>query len=313
MAKVRPKPKKKKAKPLTAAQVEKRRRVLKLVVGGLGIVAAIGVSLIGYSALADHVGTHYTTVEARPAIILRDRPVWMTDIIATEIAQQIAGVVPDRSSTLDHKLLVNIYDVLRNNAWIQKVEQVRRAQVDGQDTLIIHCDYRTPRAIVRWEDASGGSYRLVAQDSVLLPPTYTWNQVRPILVGQGTGSNLRVLVGVLKAPPDRPGETWIGEDLSAGLDLAALLHEVPAARDITIIDVTNVAERARRGQPQIVLRTKHDTEIWWGRPPRSNDFLVEPTPQEKLAVLAEAARRFKGEYPQRIDLRRDGGSFSMAP
>ena len=45
-------------------------------------------------------------------------------------------------------------------------------------------------------------------------------------------------------------------------------------------------------------------------PPRSNDFLVEPTPQEKLAVLAEAARRFKGQYPQRIDLRRDGGAFS---
>jgi hypothetical protein len=312
MAKVRPKLKKKKAKPLTSAQAEKRRRVLKLTVGGLGIVAAIGVSLIGYDALADHVGTRYTVVDARPAIILSNRPLWMTDAIATDIAQKIAGVIPDRSSTLDHKLLVSIHDILRNDAWIQKVEQVRRVQVDGQDTLIIGCHYRTPQAIVHWEDASGASYRLVAHDSVLLPPTYTWDQVRPILVGQGTGSNLRVLVGILKGPPDKAGETWIGEDLSAGLDVAGLLHELPTTRDITIIDVTNVAERARRGQPQIVLRTKHDTEIWWGRPPQSNDFLVEPTPNEKLAVLAEAARRFKGQYPQRIDLRRDGGSFSLA-
>src|SRR5690606_25790604 len=167
-------------------------------------------------------------VDERPDIILSNRPLWMTDAIALDIARKIARVVPDRSSTLDHKLLVAVHDVLRDDAWIQKVEQVRRVQVNGQDTLVIGCHYRTPQAIVGWEDAGGASYRPVAQDSVLLPPTYTWDQVRPILVGQGTGSNLRVLMGILQAPPEKAGQTWIGEDLAAGLDVAALLHELPA-------------------------------------------------------------------------------------
>ena len=46
---------KKKPKPLTAAQVERRRRTWRLVIHGCAIVVAVGLFLIGYNALAAHV------------------------------------------------------------------------------------------------------------------------------------------------------------------------------------------------------------------------------------------------------------------
>ena len=80
--------------------------------------------------------------------------------------------------------------------------------------------------------------------------------------------------------------------------------------------MSNFAERRVRWTPgpreqwaaQIVLRTKADTDVFWGRQPEANDFLVEVSPQTKLANLEAVARHFHGRpWPGWVDLRADNG------
>ena len=241
-----------------------------------------------------------------------NRPAWMTDAIAADLAGRLAAALPPRGSTLDHDLLVRLGQMLHDDAWVSRVNSVRRLNVTGRDTIRVDCDYRTPLAIVQWDDGRETSYRLVARDGALLPPTYGPQAVRAIINGGDATTNLRVVVGVAKKPPSDAGEKWDAADLKAGLDVAALLNGVAAARDVTVIDVSNFAERRirwsagarERWAAQVVLRTKADTVVFWGRPPEANDFLVEVSPQTKLANLQAVAKHFHGRpWPEWVDLR----------
>ena len=224
----------------------------------------------------------------------------MNDAIAADLAGRLAGELPAEGSTLDHDLLVHLGHLLHDDAWVSRVNSVRRTSASGRDTIRIDCDYRTPLAIVQWDDGRQTSYRLVARDGVLLPPTYDARAAGAILNGGDATTNLRVIVGVAVPPPDKAGDAWDAPDLVAGLDVAALLNGVAAARDVTQIDVGNFAERRVRWSAgarekwaaQVVLRTKANTVLFWGRPPEASDFLVEVTPQTKLANLEAVARHF---------------------
>ena len=319
MAKVRldsPKKAKPKAKPkvapLTPEQREHRRKVLSRLVNGLALAVVLGGACIGYNALAGHVAETYAVVERPPAITLVNRPAWMNDALAGDLAAKIADALPQRGSTLDHDLLVRLAGLLDADAWVKRVNRVRRTSVRGRDTLLIDCDYRTPLAIVQWQDGRETSYRLVARDGVLLPPTYAGPAVRAIIDGGDATTNLRVITGVAKPPPAESGGAWDAPDLKAGLDVAALLNGVAAARDITVIDVSNYAERRirwsagakERWAAQVVLRTKIYGVVFWGRPPEASDFLVEVPPQTKLANLEAVAKHFHGRpWPEWVDLR----------
>ena len=324
MAKVRldnakkPKPKAKpKVAPLTPEQRERRRRLLSRGVNGLALAVVLGGSAIGYNALASHVKETYAVVARRPTITLVNRPGWMSDALAGDLAAKLADAVPARSSTLDRDLLVRLGGVLEADAWVRGVNRVRRANVNGRDTILVDCDYRTPLAIVQWGDGREMSYRLVARDGVLLPPTYTGPAVRAIIDGGDATTNLRVVTGVAQPPPADAGLAWDAADLRAGLDVAALLNGVAAARDITVVDVSNFAERRirwsagakERWAAQIVLRTKANDVVFWGRPPEANDFLVEVPPQTKLANLNAVAKHFRGRpWPEWVDLRAEHDS-----
>ena len=115
MAKVRldrskkPKPKTHvKVAQLTPEQRERRRRVLSRLVNGLALAVVLGGSCIGYNALAAHVRVTYAVVNRPPAVTLLNRPAWMGDAIAADLAGRVAAALPPRGSTLDHDLLVRV-------------------------------------------------------------------------------------------------------------------------------------------------------------------------------------------------------------
>ena len=151
---------------------------------------------------------------------------------------------------------------------------------------------------------------------MLLPLTYTTDELAALADGRrsANGTNLRVIHGVGVGPP-APGELWPGTAMRAGIDLATLFHGEPAAAEVAVIDVAGVADPRVRNthEPRescpVVLRTTADTALYWGRPPRSQDFLVEARTEDKLANLREAHRQYleTGRWPAWVDLRIEDG------
>ncbi len=308
MAKVRPQSRRKidKPKPLTPEQIERRKRWTRRLVHACGVVAVVGAFAIGYRALGEHVRQEYAVVEQPPALVLVNRPIWMNDRLAAEVAGRLARALPARGSTLDRGLLVKLHDILAADAWIERVNGIRRSSIDGRDSILIDCAYRTPLAIARWNNGRETVYQLVAANAVLLPIRYEPAEVQAILDGADRSTNLRVITGLVRPPPGNAGARWDSPQLRAGLDVAALLHDQPAARDISLIDVSNVGSS---DAAQVILWTTSKTEIRWGQPPAATDFLVEASPQTKLAHLRTVYETFRGEYPRWVDLRFDAVKY----
>ena len=86
-----------------------------------------------------------------PNVVLKNRPVWMSDFLAEQIAKTArpAGT----HSAFDHQLLVDTVALLRANPWIRDVRQVRRAY--GRKPGVIEAP---PETGVRWggEDLQAG-------------------------------------------------------------------------------------------------------------------------------------------------------------
>ena len=263
-----------------------RRAVGLLVLHGL--VAAALVYGLWYATAASKQYVEQQFADAPPgplAVELVDRPAWMSDYLA----RQIAATVPRRSaSPFDHALLVDAVNRLRANPWVREVRQVRRAygQAAG-DTLVVDCDYRAPIALVRW----GQYYWLVDNDGFKLPEPFTEAELPQVTGGRDGHTELRVVTGVRQPPPET-GHRWPGGDLSAALDMAKLFHGKPYLDGVSGIDVSNYAGRQDRAAPQVVLDTRDDTQVWWGRPPLARDFLVEVSVARKLAVLQAVVRQF---------------------
>src|SRR3954470_23289391 len=61
---------------------------------------------------------------APPALVLKNRPAWMSEALADQI---IRSVRPKTAkSALDHQLVAQIGQTLEHNAWVKQVKQVKR-------------------------------------------------------------------------------------------------------------------------------------------------------------------------------------------
>lgn len=250
----------------------------------IGLGAAIGLWWVSRA-----VERTYLLAADPPQVVLKNRPAWMTDFLATQIAQSARP--RGAHSALDHDILRNMVDKLQTNPWVRQVRQVRR--VFGQrpgDTLEIDCEYRTPVALVAW----GLDYYLVDGDAVLLPEKFSPKDLpRVMFTGEGTRrqTNIRVVEAVKSQRPVEPGQKWAGADLAAGLGLARLLCGQSCAEEITRINVENFAGRKDNTAPQLVLKTLYNTEIRWGEPVDAA-FHVELAPQQKLKRLAAVREQY---------------------
>ncbi len=290
-------------KPVDPAAVALRRRIT---LHAMGIILFCGALAGGFIALKRYVDKSVVFSAHPPKVVLMHRPVWMSDFLADQIAAAARPL--GAHSAFDHQMLVDVTDMLRSDIrispWIRKVNQVRLAYTHAPgDTLQIDCDYRVPIALVHVQDA----YYLVDEQGILLPEQYDASQLSRILFGADGHTNIRIIDGVQNPKPKLPGQRWKGDDLAAGLQLVKLLYALPYAEDIVKVDVSNFQGRRDPRDAQLVLLTKYDTEIRWGRPVNAKDFFVEVPAAEKLEHMQRVYaqyHRVDGHFPW-IDLRFD--------
>jgi len=221
-----------------------------------------------------------------PAVVLKNRPVWMSEFLAASIAESVrpAGA----HSSFDHQMLVDRVAMLKTNPWIKNVRQVRRTYGERPgDSLEIDCDYRAPIALVRWRN----DYWLVDGDGVKLPERFAAADVPKIVIGRDGHTNIRVVEGIQRPPP-LAGKNWGGDDLAAGLEMVKRLYGLAFADEIVKVNVANFGGRVDLREAQVVLGTKNLTEIRWGRPIGSKDDFIEVNADRKLDYIRQVYEEF---------------------
>ncbi|HTL27944.1 MAG TPA: hypothetical protein VL282_01935 [Tepidisphaeraceae bacterium] len=280
---------KQKTKPIPVAkkpvdpEVAKRRRRITIhtlcaIIFLAGIVAA-------FHFTRQYVDKKVAFSTQPPTIVLANRPVWMTDLLAEQIIRSVkpAGTY----SAFDAQMLADRVAILKANPWIKEVKQVRRVYGNAPgDTIEIDCDYRAPIALIHW----GEYFWLIDGDGVRLPEQFTVQHIKSIVYGQDKKLNIRIIEGVSK-PPVEAGHKWPGEDLAAAIDMVKLLYGQPYAEEIVKIDVGNFEGRNDMKDPQIALVTKYNTTIRWGEP-LNLKFFVEAPPAVKLERLQEIYKQY---------------------
>lgn len=248
----------------------------------------VATSIAGYLKVRSYVIARLGALPVRPTVMLKNQPVWMSAYLAQSIANSVRPASP--SSPFDKQVLVDAYNALAINPWIKHVNEVRRVYgTSPGDRLEIDCVYRTPAALVQ----VGDQYTLVANDGAVLPEEFSANDLPRVMFTSATAGShtqLRIIQGVTEHPT-KVGAVWSGDDLAAGLRMANLLANLPFADDILRIDVSNVAGRQDARSPWIVLVTKANTQIRWGRPPGNDDF-TEISPATKLVHLEQIYARY---------------------
>jgi len=270
-----------------------------------GLVAAIllGACAAGLYYARQYVEQNAARPTAPPTIVFTNKPAWMTDRVARQLAASFRP--PDAKSVFDRDLLVSVSQTLKANPWIAQLRQVRRIYREGPgDTIEVDCDFRAPMALARFE----ADYWFVDAHGIKLPERFGGNDLPFIVYGPNGSTNIRVIDGIHYAPPREPGEKWVGDDLAAGLELVCRLYDQPCAQEIVKVDVSNFHGRVDAREAHIVLVTKYNTEVRWGRPWTATDSFIEVAPERKLAqmqrVLAQYGRVDAGLAS--IDLRFDG-------
>lgn len=253
---------------------------------GVGLVLLIGAIIAGAKFSRGYVERKVAVQTKPPTVVLKDRPSWMSDVLADQIT---AAVQPDKAhSTFDHQVLIETAKKLQANPWVEKVRLVRRGyDKTAGDTLEIDAVYRTPVALVKW----GDYYSLIDNQGVKLPEQYPKTVVERIVRGRDGRINIRVIEGVFEPPPD-PGKTWRGDDVQAGLQMVKLLFDKPFAQDIYKVNVQNFARRKSAKEAQLTLKTRYGTEIRWGRPPSAADFFIEVSTDQKLDSLQQIYQQY---------------------
>jgi hypothetical protein len=289
---------KKKPKTVRVNNPQRRAAARKIILHCTGVIVLTTLLGVGFHFMRRNVEKVIAYPDRPPRVVMKDRPSWMSDALATQILNSVKPT--ELHSAFDRQLLVDTADVLRNNPWVKDVKEVRRAYgLKPADTLEIDCEFRAPIALVHWKDF----YWLVDGDGVKLPEQFTQKQLASV--------NLQVIEGVTQ-PPVESGKKWPGEDLMAGLDLVKILYGRDFSDEILKIDVSNFNGRIDSQEAQLSLVTKYDTRIRWGRPLNSKDAFVEVPTAQKLQYLEQTYtqyHRVDGGKPA-IDIRFDRITYS---
>jgi cell division septal protein FtsQ len=269
--------KKKRAQPRRRAGLDEAKPWdPKRTLAGLKVLGVFAVAIglvIGWrysqDYLLSYVQRHHQVPMTADSVVLVDAPAWMSEDIRAQVRQAaIKHIDPD---PMDGQSLRNAAAALRENPWVQRVDQVAR-RYGGR--VLVSADYRRPVAVVQSRDG----YHLIDNQGVCLPGLYQENQAKRLGLVQ--------LTGVSSAPPAQAGEVWPGEDVQAGLALIRLLADEPYLDNVLAFDVSH---RDARGRLRLVLKT-HDGTVRWGLPP-GEEHSIEPDAQVKLGWLRQLARR----------------------
>lgn len=262
------------------------RARLRVILQGVAVFLVLILAGVGWYFLQRHVDRRVTFSTVPPRVVLLSRPPWMSDALAGHI---ISLAQPQGAhSAFDHQMLVDIHAALRASEWVKDVRAVRRAFNEKPgDTIEIDCTFRAPMALVKW----GDYFWEVDAEGYLLPEHFLSADVPRVMLSTTGSVNLRIIEGVKRSPP-MSGALWLGEDLAAGLGMVRLLYGQPFAEEILKVNVNNFAGRVNAREAQVVLVTRHATEVRWGRPAGAKDFFVEIPPAKKLDNLRKIVQQF---------------------
>lgn len=264
-----------------------------------GVVAALGATAmgIGFSKLRVFVENRYATPVRPPQVVLKHQPAWMDRTLLERILRTARP--GNATSAFDRLTLREVCDQLTSDInvapYIEKVNQIRRVYGGAPgDTIELDITFRAPVALVRW----GDDYWHVDSNGFRLVHSFKIDQLPRAMLADDGRIVTRVITGV-RTPPADAGRVWPGADLQAGLELLRLIHNRPFAQEIRSVDVSNFAGRVDPAAAQLVMKTRYDTEVRWGRPIESKGGFVEIDDNRKLATL----ERIVAEYG-RIDASR---------
>ena len=249
-----------------------------------GVVAAVAAAVFSLASLRRHVASLPRFQVNVGSIAVANAPDWVQgDLIKRDLRLQL---IPEHANILDPGLipgLVSKYqstdrDIRKKLHWLREITHVRKKY---PNTLELKLSLRKPVACVR----QGSREFLTDSLGVRLPARYYKQAGQPEL--------MRV-IGLEGRAPDE-GERWIDSEALLG-GLSAVEHisneEVRYKAGITTVDVSNFAGRKAETESRIVLWTKMQTRILWGRSDRNKKF-GDLTYQDKLENLGRALR----EYP----------------
>jgi hypothetical protein len=259
-------------------------------------------------------------------IELVDRPAWMPDALAGDIARALR---PAEQPFADPTLCRTIHDRAEAHPWVASVRQVRRISRRRDSLVRVTANFRQPVARVQQDtrvwfvDAAG----------VVLPyhqtPRFaaaferngrtawrTFSRREDIPIGvEAQLLHYIVIQGVAAAPP-QPGRPWPGDDLAAALRLVKLVRPQPWSNQITVADVRNHAKRISHTEPEYRLYAYLQvpgedgrlTDIRFGRFPHPDGGDCVISPRRKVEYLdryvAGHGGRLAGLH-EYIDLRYD--------
>jgi hypothetical protein len=224
---------------------------------------------------------------------LGDPPAWSPEEMRSELAAlQIGAAQAGPLNAFSPRLLEQVRAQLLSCAWIREVPRIRlrypsHSQKRFTGPLALSADpssgqsasaeertagggielemvVRMPIACV----AAGGAFYLLDREGVRLGPPLSQERIKQLGYPAIAGGEPR---GVRRPPPC--GMAWEDRDVREGLEVArtlvdsGVLEEFPAL-PLETIDISNVAERARRGECEIVL-AMGGLKLGWGRSPIS--------------------------------------------
>jgi cell division septal protein FtsQ len=294
------------SRPRKPMDPQRKARLRRIAIHTLAAIVVLGGCGVGFALVERHVEKGIAFPATPPAVVLKTRPAWMSDLVAQQVATQVAP--RGAHSAFDHDMLVEITRMLKTNPWIMKVRGVRRVYGKAPgDTLEIDCDFRVPAALVK----NGKAYYLIDRDGIRLPEQYAPVDVPRVIETADGRINMLIIEGVARPAPAGAGQKWTGDDLRAGLDLAGLLLDASNqafTHEIRKVNVSNFGGRKDPREAHLVLLTKHATEIRWGRPVKAPDRFIEVDPGRKLDYLKRVYQeygRVDANQPYGIDIRYD--------
>ncbi|MBI1375548.1 MAG: hypothetical protein GC159_22780 [Phycisphaera sp.] len=247
-------------------------RMLGRLFGWTVFLAVLAVSwAYGEKALVNHLRQ---TRASMPQVVLVDQPAWMPPELIDQIRGTVAMTVdPD---PFDRLSLQDAAVSLEVNPWVRHVVSVQRKPGGRVEVLAA---YRQPVALLERKDG----YYTIDQFGVRLPWVY------PPMPEKIDQLGVAVIRGVRSAPP-YAGQKWVGEDVQAGLKLAALVETQPWSAQVRAVDVSNYDGRIDNRLPHLQLVTDHGA-VRWGRAPGDSRF-YEPDAATKLRQIERVVERF---------------------
>lgn len=216
------------------------------------------------------------------------KPDWVTG----PIERQLKACCPadKKISLFDGQAAKTIAGWLTANPMIKDVKSVSR---EFPNRVRAKVDLREPAAFV----LRGGKYYIVDTEGVRLPGVYASKAQAKLDL---------LLIAYVRSSPPPAGKLWNDAAVIQAAKLAAFLKgykDLVAAAKITAIDSSNIGGRRTPREPEIVLITRDQTKIYWGRGVDCNN-VTELSPQRKIEnlkkVMAQARGLVDKEY---VDIR----------